>query len=215
MRSRILQVRWSIILTVSENLSRTVRCLDRLIPTLSPRAEVFLILPNKALPEEIITYKSLGAYYAQSKVAITAVHDLVDESTGLPRTAVDQAIEASKGELLLFMTGDLLVANNFLQQITYCLENFSRQFPLGEVGCVMPICNAGAGRQLLELPPELNPMSVDEVQFGIQQRLQADPGRMRWIVASIASDFCMLIPREVYLEVGPFDYTIASEIQRG
>lgn len=115
-----------------------------------------------------------------------------DTNKGFP-AACNQGLARAKGEQMLLLNNDVVVSAGWLQNLLACLY----ANPLH--GAVGPVTNNISGNQIR---PQLY-QTLAEFQEFARQFNQSDP--RKWSYSLRLVGFCLLIRREIYENVGPFD----------
>ncbi|QJC51402.1 glycosyltransferase family 2 protein [Paenibacillus albicereus] len=107
--------------------------------------------------------------------------------------AVNRGLMMARGEKLLLLNNDTLVAPRWLDNLTACLEG------VPDAGIVGPVTNFISGEQRIDVPYRTIPaMKAWAASFN-----EPDPGR--WRETARLTGFCMLMRRGLLGEIGYFD----------
>lgn len=146
-----------------------------------------------AAPYEIIVADNGSAdgtleYCMRERLPFVAFAD----NAGFP-AACNAGLKLAKGDALLLLNNDVVVARNWLDNMLSCLDHSP------ETGIVGPCSNYVSGRQ--QSPGAY--ASLEEFQPWAEQRNRPDPSQ--WVALERLVGFCFLFKREVLERIGYLD----------
>ncbi len=193
-------VKYSIILYSTGDPIVLAKCLNRLVRSVNPKRTEIVVVTD---PNSVAPIHELSNFYTSSE-SIDFVRGK-SEKVGIA-AAWNTGAALAQGEYLIFMTDTVLVTNNFVIKLTYCMDNFSSVYKIGPVGVVAPVSNSAVRRQQITIPFSYDEDKLESVQERIQQALRSKyQGKHPWLVTGELSAFCFLVKRVTYDQIGSFD----------
>ena len=139
-----------------------------------------------------------GTYMAgvrhMAAVPVTVVSNATN--LGFP-AAINQGLRRARGEYLVLLNNDVVVTDDWLDQLTALAEAKTTANAIGLVG---PMSNYAAPPQLVEEVPYRD---VEEMH--VFAKRWRDEHRKQWFTAAKLSGFCLLMKRAVYDKIGGLD----------
>ncbi len=189
------------------------------------------LVRHTRLPWELIVINngstdSTGDYLAGVQDAAPAPITIIANATnrGFP-AAVNQGLQAARGEYLVLLNNDVVVTSDWLEQMIALADAEAGPRPgcaspppltppsqggercssvgglrVGAIGLVGPMSNYAAPPQLVDDVPYHDLHEIDEFA-----RRWRDEHRGQWFTASKLSGFCLLMKRAVYDKIGGLD----------
>ncbi|MBJ6363819.1 glycosyltransferase family 2 protein [Paenibacillus sp. GCM10012307] len=117
---------------------------------------------------------------------------ILEENRGFAG-AVNKGLMMAKGMKMLLLNNDTLVTENWLENMTACLESDSR------IGMVGPVTNFISGQQRIDVPY----MNVEDMPAFARENNVSDPSR--WRRVDRLTGFCLLFRRSLWERTGYFD----------
>lgn len=193
----------SIMLLAGDNLINLQRCVEGLLARTDYQNFEILLLENQSKVIDVKEWLQVLAGMGEAKLRVISC-DNTTSSTILLNQAAEQAI----GDYLLFLSPDIAVLNEDW------LDNLLNHAQRSEVGGVSgklltPDGKIAQAMQILGLQGPVGNLFVGEKfdEPGYMQRLQVDQN-----VSSLSSD-CLMIPRDLYLQIGGLDSSFVDVYQ--
>lgn len=176
----------SIIMLTRNILSDTRRCLKSLDQYTARNFEL-IIIDNGSNDGTVPYLKTLKQKQPRLRLIFN------DKNTGFAQ-ACNQGIRIARGNYLLLLNNDVLLSEGWLDRMIACAQSHP------SVGVVGPCTNAAVGEQVV---PVSFGADEREVQRFAARHVLRNPGR--WFETNRITGFCMLIKKEVIMNVGLLD----------
>lgn len=135
------------------------------------------------------------------------IHILNDiENNSITSQLIDLCKSFNK-KFYCFLKLGVQIPNTFSSKLSFCYNNFSDYYKIGNPGLVFPIFNGKVGNQQLLLPENLNENCVSDINDRLIE-IFSDNKQQRWILTGIGSDAAFMISHEVLEKVGLPDYSL-------
>ena len=116
-----------------------------------------------------------------------------EENLGYP-VSVNQGIRASKGEVIILLNNDVIVTQDWADNLVYALAYYD---------IVGPMTNYCAGMQKVTLPCYTDEKELDEQSVKWSDAHKGETKDVNWVIG-----FCMAFRRSLWDEIGPFDESL-------
>jgi GT2 family glycosyltransferase/Flp pilus assembly protein TadD len=113
---------------------------------------------------------------------------------------IDRGIEAASGDILVWLSGDVVVFNHWLADMLACMSGMPNP------GVVGPMTNSAGGIQQVVPAPATGGEEAAEFAENFRQR-----NRFRRVLCDRLDGFCMLFSRRLAEEVGPLDAFLSKD----
>ncbi len=202
-------MKWTVIVKSSDDLVVFTRCIAKLVTAIDPRRTEIIVMGD----DKSGVFSSVLHTYCSPKkfdykwMGRTGPVD-IDPVEGVPTDpTLNDAMRQATGDYICILRDTSMVPKNFLTKLTFCADNHVKVNRLGPVAIVGPITNIATRTQGLEVTGN-QPIEVDQVQKKLDQQLQ---GRNPWSITGVLEDFCVLIRKEAFAEVGAFDLLLKDD----
>lgn len=118
---------------------------------------------------------------------------LNDKNLGFAK-ANNQGMRVATGDYVLLLNNDVVLAENWLERLVYCLESDPR------IGVVGPVTNHAVGQQVVDMPGRHDEPSIRKFAH-----LQAMRNAGVWFETHRIIGFCMLVRKRVIEQIGMLD----------
>lgn len=170
----------SIVIPIYQQAEMTQECLNALYAN-TDNFELILV-DNGSIPPFNATTNSSNVFCIRNETNL-----------GFP-VAVNQGINAAKGDVIVLLNNDCVCAQGWSERLLAHLDSYS---------IVGPCTNFSAGLQRVTIP-----VYQDEQEFNIQAEKWAvahkgESVEVNWIIG-----FCMAFRKSLWEEIGPFDQSL-------
>lgn len=184
-------VKYSVVV-VSDDITRFVNCISRIVPSLGMKSELMVIWNGD--PSLFDTVNTLLRNYCSPSNIPHVVNPYKNSSLS---SAWNFAMDTVKGSYVALLTDKVLVSEGFLTKLVYCMDNYTSSYKAGPVGVVVPITDYAVARQQVDIPNEIH--DVNAKQEYLSDKISKKYGTQApWMIAGDVSTFCMLVKKEVY-----------------
>ncbi|TVX89440.1 glycosyltransferase [Paenibacillus agilis] len=172
----------SIVILTHNKLDYTIQCIESIRRYTRPNSYEIIVVDNKST-DETVPWLS-----AQSDIRV--IYN--EQNEGFPK-GCNQGIEISNGDHILLLNNDVIVTENWLDNLIGCLTSDE---DIGAVSCVTNHCSYGQ-----TIPVSYN--SVESMQLFAKQYNYSN--RNQWEERLKLVGFCMLIRKSVVDQIGLLD----------
>ncbi len=116
-----------------------------------------------------------------------------EENKGFP-AAVNQGIQAAKGDVIILLNNDAIVTPGWSERLVSYLDRF---------GVIGPLTNFCAGMQQTTVPAYYDEADLYRVASEWQESHKGQVTEVRWVIG-----FCMAFKKSLYDELGAFDESL-------
>lgn len=167
------KIKWTVILKPGNNFAIFAQSLEKLLASVHvDRTELFL-LPT----EDQLFLNTFSTLCEKAKISYNHVDNNYHASS------------ISRGDYLVFITDHTLPSKNFLQKLTFCMENYDKT---GKVAVVAPISNDSYPRL------GITPANVDLVQSHIAK---TPKNNIPWTNTINLSPYCLMFRKSNYVDL--------------
>lgn len=196
-------VEYSIVIPTLDNIVCLSQCLAKLTQSVDPALTEIIVIEQG--PSDI----SKGVLEHYCNAAKISEHTWIDQrgQKGFAHSC-NAGMKIAKGQYIMLLNDDVIVSNKFLDGLTTCMNNFTKEYKLGPVGLVGPVSNFVGGRQQIALPNAIpNPVAViDQIQQQIVLKgMNEFKGKKPWMPTGFLSGFCIMLKKQVLQDVGFLD----------
>lgn len=185
---------YSVIVVLWNNLETTVRCVESLMHTAPPGAE--LIFVDNASTDGTRGY--LAEVTARAGIHCETV--LAERNEGWCR-GINLGLERARGDFIVFLNNDVITTPGWLEGLRECMALGPSVVPgLRKIGLVGPVTNSAGGPQQVVGPIEYSLDALDA-----HARRHRDAFRRTWGSSFFLSGFCLMIRRDCLREIGGLD----------
>lgn len=205
-----ISIKFGVILTTSGNVANYVRALEKLVVSINPKkTELLVVEQNPQAPS-----KGILEYYVKD-LGLKATWIASDRN--VLGSAWNLGIKTLTAPYLMLLTDEVAVTNNFIEKLTFCMENFTTMYKSGPVGVVAPVMNYATKRQRIDIPTEKDEVGSTEIlQREITLRLQHKyKNKYPWLIVGGISNSCMLVDRQVFTACGDFNESQLTDTHSG
>ena len=173
------------IIIVSRNSSKVLpHCLNSIVRSSGGADYEVIIVDNASSDESADLFNALEG-------DVKVIRN--QYNSGFAR-ACNQGLHSARGEYLVFLNPDTLVTENWL-------EKMSAHFRKGKAGAVGPLSNYVAGMQKYGLFYNgKDAETPDEINAALCSEFRGKSVETKFLIG-----FCLMVPRKVMEETGPFD----------
>ena len=185
---------YSVIVVLWNNLETTVRCVESLMRTAPPDAELIFVDNGST--------DGTRGYLAEvtSRAPIPCKTVLADRNEGWCR-GINLGLERALGDYVVFLNNDVITTPGWLEGLRECLVESPTTVPgLRRVGLVGPVTNSAGGPQQV-----VGPIQYDLAGLDDHARRHREVFRKSWGSSFFLSGFCLMIRRGCLHEVGGLD----------
>lgn len=116
-----------------------------------------------------------------------------ESNLGFP-VAINQGIQAAKGENIILLNNDVIVTSGAIDKLVLWLEEFS---------IVGPLTNYCAGHQRATIDTYLTKKELDKAAISLSENNNGYAEDVNWVIG-----FCMAFKKSLYDEIGMFDESL-------
>jgi O-antigen biosynthesis protein len=185
---------FSVAVIAWNNLAHTVRCVESLLRTIPPQAEI-LVVDNGSTD-------GTRGYLTEMAARAPALRPPIglDENRGWCH-GINLAFAEARGAYLVMLNNDVIVTPEWLEGLREAMDEAPKVLPgARRVGLVGPLSNAVAGAQQVA-----NPAHYDLGSLDAYARAHRAATRRNWVSSWFLSGFCMMMHRALYAEIGGLD----------
>lgn len=197
-------IKHTVVLFAHSDLATYIQCIKYLTEAISSRTEILLITNDDLQINALRQYAEINHIDWQA----------IKGEAGLFPT-FELIMEKAKGEYICLLHDSVFVSKNFLTRLTHAYENFTTEYAIGPVGCVVPMLNSAPGRQNLAFPAEMNPAALNIIQEKIDEKIAAKPGDPQWTIVGTCTDACLFMHRTVFDKAGYPELAKLDPVSRG
>jgi GT2 family glycosyltransferase/predicted SAM-dependent methyltransferase len=139
----------------------------------------------------LIDNGSTPAFLPQIDMPFTIIRN--ETNLGFP-VAVNQGIEAAKGDTIVLLNNDVIVTPGWLGRMRRDLDKYA---------IVGPMTGYCAGLQHVNVPVYNDENELNEVALSFSEQHSGKSLEVNWVIG-----FCMMFKKSIWEEIGPFDESL-------